>query len=189
MFVEKGVAAASVESIAEAAGYTRGAFYSNFEGKAEVLRELLQRDHDQAQANLSAIIEGGGTYEQMRARVIALYSRYLRNHECSVLWIEAGLIARRDATFQKYINDFRHEKFDQVSAYIRAASRFDGSPILVQVDALAFTLVSLCEGVQFSIMSAPQEMSEGVLQEVLAGFFASALCRQREETQTPVMEH
>ncbi len=50
MFVKKGLAATSVEDIAEAAGYTRGAFYSNFDGKPELLLELLRRDHDSAQA-------------------------------------------------------------------------------------------------------------------------------------------
>src|SRR6476661_7420475 len=73
MFVKKGFVATSVEDIAEAAGYTRGAFYSNFDGKPELLLELLQRDHDRARANRRAIVEEGGTGEQMKARAIAYY--------------------------------------------------------------------------------------------------------------------
>ncbi|WP_269502066.1 TetR/AcrR family transcriptional regulator [Burkholderia sp. IMCC1007] len=48
IFAEKGYAAASVEDIAAAAGHTRGAFYSNFRSKTEMLFELLTRDHDDA---------------------------------------------------------------------------------------------------------------------------------------------
>ena len=42
VFVERGFAGASVEAIAERAGYTRGAFYSNFASKEELFAELLQ---------------------------------------------------------------------------------------------------------------------------------------------------
>jgi len=38
------LSAASVEDIAEAAGYTRGAFYSNFSSKGDLFIELLRRD-------------------------------------------------------------------------------------------------------------------------------------------------
>src|SRR4051812_6050288 len=43
VFVERGFGGASVEAIAAEAGYTRGAFYSNFAGKEELFTELLQR--------------------------------------------------------------------------------------------------------------------------------------------------
>ena len=40
IFITKGFVAASVEDIAEQAGYTRGAFYSNFGSKSELLLQL-----------------------------------------------------------------------------------------------------------------------------------------------------
>src|SRR4051812_29687054 len=43
VFVERGFSGASVEAIAAEAGYTRGAFYSNFASKDELFAELLQR--------------------------------------------------------------------------------------------------------------------------------------------------
>jgi AcrR family transcriptional regulator len=43
VFVERGFASSSVEAIAAAAGFTRGAFYSNFESKEELFAELLQQ--------------------------------------------------------------------------------------------------------------------------------------------------
>jgi AcrR family transcriptional regulator len=42
LFVERGLQGASVEAIAERAGFTRGAFYSNFSTKEDVFAELLQ---------------------------------------------------------------------------------------------------------------------------------------------------
>jgi AcrR family transcriptional regulator len=42
VFVERGFHGASVEAISAEAGYTRGAFYSNFESKEQLFAELLQ---------------------------------------------------------------------------------------------------------------------------------------------------
>ena len=46
VFAEKGVLGASVEEICEAAGFTRGAFYSNFASKDELCVAALQRQFD-----------------------------------------------------------------------------------------------------------------------------------------------
>jgi AcrR family transcriptional regulator len=43
VFLEQGFLGASVEAIAAEAGYTRGAFYSNFSTKEEIFAELLQQ--------------------------------------------------------------------------------------------------------------------------------------------------
>lgn len=42
LFAERGVQGASVEEICERAGFTRGAFYSNFESKDELVLELVR---------------------------------------------------------------------------------------------------------------------------------------------------
>jgi AcrR family transcriptional regulator len=44
IFAEHGVHAASVEMITEAAGFTRGAFYSNFSSKNELFFALMERE-------------------------------------------------------------------------------------------------------------------------------------------------
>ncbi|HEY7629766.1 MAG TPA: TetR family transcriptional regulator, partial [Thermoleophilaceae bacterium] len=41
--IERGLAGASVEAICAEAGFTRGAFYSNFESKEQLFVELLQQ--------------------------------------------------------------------------------------------------------------------------------------------------
>lgn len=52
VFAEVGLAAASVEAVCERAGFTRGAFYSNFETKDELFLELA---HRVAQERVSAV--------------------------------------------------------------------------------------------------------------------------------------
>src|SRR3984885_14885837 len=81
IFMKKGFVAASVEDIAEAAGYTRGAFYSNFRSKPELFLELLRCDHEEMQADLDSIFVEGATREAMEARVLAYCSNIHRNNK------------------------------------------------------------------------------------------------------------
>lgn len=45
VLAREGVDGASVEAICEAAGFTRGAFYSNFDTKTELFLALVEREH------------------------------------------------------------------------------------------------------------------------------------------------
>jgi AcrR family transcriptional regulator len=171
MFIKKGLAATSVEDIASTAGYTRGAFYSSFDSKLELLLELLRRDHDNAQAKLRAIVENGGAREQMKARAIAHYNEYIRDCDSFPLWMEATLLACRDTAFQQRFNAFRREKLERVSAYIRALAEPDGNALSLQADALALGLVSLCDGVRLFRTCDSQMASDEMIQMMLAGLF------------------
>ena len=50
VFEEQGIGAASIEAIAAAAGLTRGAFYSNFADKDELIAAMLEDHVEQALA-------------------------------------------------------------------------------------------------------------------------------------------
>ncbi|MGU7784860.1 TetR/AcrR family transcriptional regulator [Burkholderia sp. PU8-34] len=172
IFLTKGFVAASVEDVAAAAGYTRGAFYSNFRSKAELLLELLERDHSAVQAEFQAIFNGGGTREQMEATVLTHYSRLHRDDRCYLLWVEAKLQAARDPKFRVDFNQFLQEKREQMAEYIRLFAERSGTPLLLPAETLALGLMGLCDGVQSYYTADPQHVSADAAEAVLAGFFA-----------------
>lgn len=57
LFGERGVLGASVEEICERAGFTRGAFYSNFESKDELCLDVLRRTCEQLIEAMKTAIE------------------------------------------------------------------------------------------------------------------------------------
>jgi AcrR family transcriptional regulator len=171
IFMKKGFVAASVEDIAGAAGYTRGAFYSNFRSKNELFLELLRRDHETMQAGLHAIFEDAASREEMEARVLRYYSLH-RENKCFLLWVEAKLLAVRDGRFRIRFNAFTHEKLEQLSAYIREFSLRVGTPLPLPAETLAIGLMGLCDGVQFFYTVDPQNVPAERAETVLAGFFA-----------------
>ncbi|UOR01309.1 TetR/AcrR family transcriptional regulator [Leucobacter allii] len=54
VFAEEGLQGASVEAVCQRAGFTRGAFYSNFSSKEELFLALLEREFARRAANLEA---------------------------------------------------------------------------------------------------------------------------------------
>lgn len=172
MFTKKGFIGASVEDIALAAGYTRGAFYSNFDSKAEVFVELLRRDHEQMQAGLRAIFDTPGSRDDMEARVLAYYSSVARDEEAFVLWVEAKLLATRDADFSARYNAFMQEKHHELAAYIEEFSARVGTPLPMDADVLALGLIALCDGAQLLATADPQRITAPLVEQMLAGFFS-----------------
>ncbi|WP_028216287.1 TetR/AcrR family transcriptional regulator [Paraburkholderia oxyphila] len=172
MFMRKGFVGASVEDIALAAGYTRGAFYSNFGGKSELLVELLRRDHEAVQADLRAIFAANTSREDMEARVLTYYSRMPQDNKAFLLWVEAKLLAARDARFRTRFNAFMKDKRDQLAAYIEEFSARVGTPLTLAPELLVIGLIGLCDGVQFLAAADPQHVTPPVVEEVLGRFFA-----------------
>jgi AcrR family transcriptional regulator len=69
VFAERGVFGATVEEICERAGFTRGAFYSNFGDKEDVLQALIEREHARLvaylDANLDLVDDGPGSLREV----------------------------------------------------------------------------------------------------------------------------
>lgn len=175
IFMKKGFVAASVEDIAEAAGYTRGAFYSNFRSKAELLMELLRRDHERMQVDLHSIIQDGVPREEVEGRALAFYSQFFRDNDCYLLWAEAKLLAARDAKFRARFNAFSREKHEFFTEYSRLFSERVGTPLQMPAEVLALGLIALCEGVEAFRACDPQHITDDLTEAVLAGFFSKAV--------------
>ncbi len=98
VFVERGIAAATVEDIAEAAGFSRGAVYSNFADKDAVVLALLQKMTDDAMAEIEDLLQRfPDPDEYIRATQELMVSPSRRNgsHD-PVLSVELVLYAMRN---------------------------------------------------------------------------------------------
>ena len=57
VFEEQGIGGASIEAIAAAAGFTRGAFYSNFKSKDELIIAMLEDHVEQSISRIRDLLE------------------------------------------------------------------------------------------------------------------------------------
>lgn len=183
IFLTKGFVAASVEDIAELAGYTRGAFYSNFASKSELFLQLLKRDHENVMGDMRAIFEAGETRQQMEDSVLHYYSNHFRDNECFLLWMEAKLQAARDPEFRVGFIACMGELREATTEYIRQFSERVGTPLPLPARELAIGLLALSDGMQFSFAFDPQNVSAETTESVLAGFFRRVVFGERDPGQ------
>jgi AcrR family transcriptional regulator len=73
VFAEKGFASTSLDEVADAAGLTKGAVYSNFENKEDLVVAVL-RAHQDRQSGIKDIATAAGTLEEQQAVAGRLFS-------------------------------------------------------------------------------------------------------------------
>ena len=118
LIAKRGLSDASVEDIAEAAGYTRGAFYSNFSSKGDLFIELLRRDHEKTNAQLNALRDDSLPLDHIQQRVREIYTQMYRDNESFMNWTEARMLAARDAKFRAKLDALLAEKRAQIAEFI-----------------------------------------------------------------------
>lgn len=138
VFAEEGVRAASVETIAEAAGFTRGAFYSNFSSKEELFFALMEREKamrieqlNTGVAQFLAPLVGDEGAELGDEDVLQTITRILELQSDDRRWwlvqAEFQLMALRDHTiaadYLRYHDEFFSELTEIVVAALASARR------------------------------------------------------------------
>jgi AcrR family transcriptional regulator len=98
VFAEKGFHGASVEQICERAGFTRGAFYSNFAAVDDLVIELYERHARRLATRVQALnTRGDLSAEQILAAVLDVWSETPgREDQCYLLQVEFTLYAIRN---------------------------------------------------------------------------------------------
>jgi AcrR family transcriptional regulator len=122
VFARRGFQGASLDEIAETAGYTRGAIYKHFADKEELLHEVCVRLNERAfaefdelpevHASLSEALDSAEITEHWRSMVE-------RDTEFRVVMLEFELHALRNPEVRERALEFRRRNMNQLADYIR----------------------------------------------------------------------
>ncbi|MGW4241527.1 TetR/AcrR family transcriptional regulator [Nocardia sp. NPDC004722] len=96
LFVANGLATTSLAQVAEAAGYSKGAVYSNFRSKNDLCLEVLELVHTETRARMTELIEGSGTTEERVAAVREWARGRVEDVRSTRLEFELSLASRDD---------------------------------------------------------------------------------------------
>jgi AcrR family transcriptional regulator len=108
--VKKGFALASVRDIADAAGFSQGAFYSNFPDKEAILLELVQRHQSEERAKIEAALSHAqGDVAKTMAGIEKWASTINSDPGFAVLATELQLQALRSPSFAQGYNDLNRK--------------------------------------------------------------------------------
>lgn len=147
LFIRSGFAGTSLRDIAEVAGYSQGAFYSNFSCKEAVLLEILKRHVASEDEQLEALIEdnqcSGG---QILAALENWFENFERDRGWSILAVELQLHALRSPTFAESYACFWLEHEQRVARLVsRMFARCD-KIVPIEAAQLAAGLTALANG-------------------------------------------
>ena len=175
LIAKRGLSATTLDDIAADAGYTRGAFYSNFSSKGELFIELLRRDHEAMSAQLRSLRDDSLRLEHIQQRIREIYNQMYRTNETFMNWTEARMLAARDTKFRAKLNALVTEKRAQIAEFIEYFHQRAGAPPQVPPEAMAMGFMSLVEGVKLSMLSSPTDMTPEAAESVLTLFVDSIM--------------
>jgi AcrR family transcriptional regulator len=143
LFLRHGFAATSLEQIAEAAGFTRGAVYSNFDGKTAMGIAVIDELYAREERRLEQMLEGAQP-EELLAALAKWADATIGDPTWTRLEIEIAASTLGDSR-HRGATAARHARLRaQCAALLR---RLLDDPDAVDVDALATALVGLALGI------------------------------------------
>jgi AcrR family transcriptional regulator len=101
-----GMVGSIADRIAEEAGYSRGAFYSNFSGKEDLFVSVMEEEHQRYCEIYKEIFRKDRSSEQMLKELRATYIDMLVNPEWVILWADFQSEAVRSPSMQEYYRTF-----------------------------------------------------------------------------------
>jgi len=175
LFVSNGYGGASIRDIADKAGYSQGAFYSNFSSKEDVLLELLRR-HMEAEALQLFKVMGDERQEpeQMLAELEAWASTLNRDADWCMLSIELQLQANRSRSFAQEYQKVWDRHRSEIGGVIGQLFDKLGRTPPAAPDELAAAFMALSHGLALQRMSTRPDPSGRLIMVFLRGLIAGA---------------
>lgn len=168
VFVERGYQGSSVEAIAAAAGFTRGAFYSNFGSKEELFAELLQERAYARYREIAARELDPGRRKTLRevGEELAAIQAGEDGHWLFRLWLELLAHAGRDEQFRALAAEFWRGTREGTARALEAAYAEAGREPPVDVRTLASSMIALDIGLALQHFVDPDGVPLGVYPEL-----------------------
>ncbi len=184
VFARKGFAGASVEEIAESAGYSTGALYSNFESKEQLFLELLAARRSRATERQAAAVEEVlGSGQAAGADPSAALSRLFatvagRGGEAVALQAEFWLYAVRNPEAMGIVAAAARDQVDALEPLIATAMMRSGASGDVPPEAVTRAALALFQGLvrqrRVDPAAVPDDLFAQALRWLLAGLSAAS---------------
>ncbi|MEV0669486.1 helix-turn-helix domain-containing protein [Mycobacterium sp. NPDC050441] len=150
VFAEKGFTAASLDDIANVAGYTKGAIYNHFATKEDLFLAVSDRYWRRYFDNFAEVMSAASQVGEPELDEIAKRWRELsrdRGAEHAALGHEFTLYLRRNPDARERVAAKRAEVVEALSAFIATGMERLGATLLIPASTFAQVLIATSEGV------------------------------------------
>ena len=146
LFIRKGFDDASVDEISETAGYSRGAFYSNFDDKEQVFLAVIDRCRPNFLKALDDIFQQTSEPADRGAAVREWFSNQWRLRNFIALRMEFSRRAMRDRSVRKHLAEVWRQDLETYAASVcRVVPATNGVPA-DPPEIVALVLLAVIQG-------------------------------------------
>jgi AcrR family transcriptional regulator len=171
VFAEQGFHGATLDQVAAAAGFTKGAVYSNFKNKDDLFLALIESSYKSEQEALHETLEGSEIPPQSRlGDFVALISDELDRvpDNWGALYLEFSLYAMRNPSARERLNRLEDDDVHAVAEIIAEAGHSQGTPLSESALHQARLVTALFRGISLMRAMRPEEVTPALLTEALA---------------------
>lgn len=143
LFLTEGYAKTSLERVAEEAGYSKGAVYSNFRTKKELCLEVLGLIHATKFGEVADLITAGETLDDQLARFHEWAEHTIGDVGWTMLEFEFATVARDDPELQAALVSSLAMMRGAVAAQVQALSHTIGIPLPMPAEDAATAILSM----------------------------------------------
>ncbi|UJW32835.1 TetR/AcrR family transcriptional regulator [Saccharothrix sp. AJ9571] len=169
LFLREGYTATSLEKVADEAGYSKGAVYSNFRNKDELCLAVLDAIHAEQAEQLSASLEGVTELDAMFDAFQRWAERSIGDQAWTALEVEFATNVRRDPRLRDELAIRDKAIRDTITGVLKTHTDEFGIELPMPAEDCATALLSL--GIGLGVQRAIDPgIPVGVLTEVMRMF-------------------
>lgn len=173
-FAARGIDASSVEHISEAAGFTRGAFYSNFNDKDELILAIVEDVHTAASGLFLNAVESLPEGVSLGDAVRRVLQSRMVSAEVHTTMLEITLRSHRDPALSERLQARRAELIPMFQTVLTAAATRLGRSLTVEIEDFIDIIDALYEA-SFMLRSGDSEPRLIYLTELIAERFSEPI--------------
>ncbi|MFL6239666.1 MAG: TetR/AcrR family transcriptional regulator [Actinomycetes bacterium] len=166
VFARKGFYGASLDDVAEEAGLTKGAVYSNFESKDDLISALLAERLDHAQYTIPGLVDPGASREEQANQAAALFMQmFERDRDMHVLGVEFMAHLARNPHLAR--RESYHRRVADMAADMESRATEHGASLPMPARDLVIALFALGQGLIMERLVNPDDVPDDLFARVL----------------------
>jgi AcrR family transcriptional regulator len=183
VFASRGFAEASLDEIAEVAGLTKGAVYSNFDKKLDLLLAVLDERMNRHFMAITEIVDTTRALPEQAAQGGQLFmDAFQEERELYLLWLECSVHSVHDADVRDALVKLDHKIRDAVAEFIAHHAETVGIVLPMPATQLATAVTCLADGLALERMKDPDSVPDDMFGTLLLLIYRG-LQEQKEPEQ------
>jgi AcrR family transcriptional regulator len=188
VFMARGYHAATLEQIAESAGFSRGVVYSQFESKADLFLSLLEARIEERAARHGKLVARLGRSGGVRALIEHLAREDRADPRWLLLVAEFRVHAARDPELNDRYAAAHARTRDALAESLATAAERSGEQLPLEPRELAEVALALANGSMLEQAANPDALGGRRVGELIAGLLVGAEESSRRAELTPVKD-